>query len=166
VLILYQTGRAEDTDISESFCSEAENLFESDRTRFGRTSTHQRTCWPKSSSCVTSVTYIEDEEADFDEAVIGFPDQVFHKESLEEEIRQFTSLVVQFFECNNNLQYVLCSYEMNGSFLGNVNRLQDFSDDLLKRFPIVYKRGEALTPILSVNLEAQDILAPVWYGGA
>lgn len=106
------------------------------------------------------VTFIDNEETDFEEVSIGLPEQYFHKDSFEGELSEFTDFITKWFKYNANLKYALCSYELNGYIIGRTKKLQDFNDDLLKRFPIVYKRTEfSELPALQTNLEAQEIFA-------
>lgn len=101
----------------------------------------------------------EDENRDFDEISLGFPEQTFHRNRFKKELEIFTSFINTCFECNYELQYAVCSYELNGYLLGRVERLKDFNDELLSKFPIVFKREiENDQPKLLLNLEAQEIL--------
>src|SRR5688572_7884159 len=74
------------------------------------------------------VSFIEDDEADFEEIFIGFPDQVFHKDKFEEELKVFTSFIGSCFECCSELRFALCSYELNGYFIGEAKKLIMFTD--------------------------------------
>jgi|SRR6218665_84262 len=105
------------------------------------------------------VSYFDDEGSDFDEITIGIPGQRFNKETFDSELKPFTNFVNRCFECNPNLQYALCSYELNGYLIGQVKKIQDFrNDEFLKRFPIIYKQVAPLElPRLEINTEAQDI---------
>lgn len=105
------------------------------------------------------VSCFNDEESDFDEVSIGITEQRFTKENFESELEQFTNFVNRCFQCNTNLQYALCSYELNGYLIGQVKKIQEFNNDLfLNRFPIVYKRIDPLElPKSEINFEAQEI---------
>lgn len=105
------------------------------------------------------VSCFDDDESDFDEISIGVSEQRFTKENLEVEIEKFTYFVNQCFQCNPNLEYALCSYELNGYLIGQVKKIQDFNnDEFLKRFPIIYKRIKSVDlPQLELNLDAQGI---------
>jgi len=105
------------------------------------------------------VSYFDDEDSDFDEISISIPEQRFNKETFKSELNLFTNFVNRCFECNPNLQYALCSYELNGYLIGQVKKIQNFNNDIfLKQFPIIYKRLVPLKlPTLETNTEAQDI---------
>ncbi|MDA8577234.1 hypothetical protein OAI64_06035 [Schleiferiaceae bacterium] len=105
------------------------------------------------------VSYFEDEESDFEEMSIGIPEQLFTKENFDNELEPITNFVNQCFQCNPNLEYALCSYELNGYLIGQVKKLQDFSaNDFLKRFPVTYQRINPVDiPHLKLNTEAQEI---------
>lgn len=105
------------------------------------------------------VSCFEDEESDFDEMSVGIPEQLFTKENLDIELEPITNFVNQLFRCNPNLEYALCSYELNGYLIGKVKEIQGFNnDEFLNRFPIVYKRRENVKqPYLQINTEAQEI---------
>jgi len=105
------------------------------------------------------VSTFEDEARNFDEISFGFPDHTFHKNAFETELKVFISFINFCFECSKELQYAVCSYEMNGYLLGRIERLEDFNDALLSKFPIVFKRDKGKEqPTLLLNLEAQEIL--------
>jgi hypothetical protein len=105
------------------------------------------------------VSYIEDDESDFDEICIGFTEQIFHKKTFEKELEIFTSFITICFECCNEIQYAVCSYELNGYLLSNTKKMNEFNDELLSKFPIYWKRKEKQEDTLMVlNLEAQEIL--------
>jgi hypothetical protein len=105
------------------------------------------------------VSHIEDEESEFDEICIGFAEQIFHKENFEKELSIFTYFINICFECCNDIQFALCSYELNGYLLGRTRKLNEFNDELLREFPIYYKRNNAQgCPLMVLNLEAQEIL--------
>ncbi len=105
------------------------------------------------------VSCFEDEERDFDEMSIGISEQCFTREDFDIELEPFTNFVNHFFQCNQHLEYALCSYELNGYLIGQVKKMQDFSNnEFLKRFPLIYKRTNPLDlPELKKNLEAQEI---------
>lgn len=97
---------------------------------------------------------------DFQEVVIAVPELVFHKDKFQIEIKPLISFLNECFFRNQDLIYALCSYEINGYVLSNVNKLEDFGDDkLLKKFPIVCLRDTADNDNIKVNynFEAQDI---------
>lgn len=104
------------------------------------------------------VSLFEYEDTDYYEICIGIPEQVYHKEAFENELKQLTSFINKCFGENLFVQYALCSFELNGYLLKNIKALQDFDCNLLNKFPIVYCRDESLnTPLLLVNFIAQDI---------
>jgi hypothetical protein len=105
------------------------------------------------------VSHFEDEESDYDEISIGIPEQYFNRETFESELLVITGFVNSCFECNINLRYALCSYELNGYLIGQLKKIQDFNNvEFLQRFPIIYKRIFPLgQPKLEINLEAQEI---------
>ncbi len=96
---------------------------------------------------------------DYDELCVSISNQLFTKENFDNELEPITNFVNQCFQCNPNLEYALCSYELNGYLIGQVKKLQDFSaNDFLKRFPVIYKRiNPADLPHLKLNAEAQEI---------
>ena len=101
----------------------------------------------------------EDENRNFDEISLGFPEQTFHRNRFEKELEIFTSFINTCFECSHELQYAVCSYELNGYLLGRIERIEDFNDELLRKFPIVFKREkENEQTKLLLNLDAQEIL--------
>jgi hypothetical protein len=105
------------------------------------------------------ISSFEDEEIDFDEISIAFREQIFHKKTFKEELQPFTFFIDRCFEWCNEIQFALCSYELNGYLLRNTKMLKEFNEELLKKFPIVYKRDERQKfPMLIINLEAQEIL--------
>jgi hypothetical protein len=105
------------------------------------------------------VSYIEDDESDFDEICIGFAEQIFYKEYFEKKLGVFTSFINICFECCSDVQFVLCSYEINGYLLDGTKKLNEFNDELLRKFPIYYKRkNEQGHSLVVLNLEAQEIL--------
>lgn len=83
------------------------------------------------------ISFIEDEETDFEEIYIGIPEQHFHKESFDDELKRITDFINLFFECNTSLKYALCSYELNGYLIRGVKSFHEFSNDLLRKFPII-----------------------------
>jgi hypothetical protein len=100
----------------------------------------------------------DDNENDFTEICIGLPDYIFHKDIFDNELRIFTSFINTCFECCNELEFALCSYELNGYLLGTTKKLNEFDDKLLNKFPLSYKRQEGIAkPLVVVNLRAQDI---------
>jgi hypothetical protein len=105
------------------------------------------------------VSYFDDDESDFDEVCIGVPEQYFTKGDFSKELEPVTNFINRCFQCNPNLEYALCSYELNGYLIGQVKTLKDFSsDEFLKRFPIIYRRTSPLCfPNLETNLDAQEI---------
>lgn len=107
------------------------------------------------------VSNIEDAEDNFDMTTISIPELVFKQCSFDDELSRITTFINHFFEINPNIQYALCSYEMNGYLVDKKRNIQDFNvDSFLEQFPIVYKRiGIQETPKLVLNLNAQDIFA-------
>lgn len=105
------------------------------------------------------VSHFEDEESDFDEISIGIPNQQFSKENFENELLELTDFVNSCFECNSNLKYALCSYELNGYLISRIKKIQDFNnDEFLKKFPIIYKQIDLLErPKLELNIGAQKM---------
>lgn len=104
------------------------------------------------------VTFIDSSETNFEEVCVGIPRQVFHRSSFDEEIKVYTGFINGCFETNRNLEYAVCSYELNGYLLGTIRKFERINSDFLKRFPIVYKRVKPLEPpVLQVNQEAQEI---------
>lgn len=104
------------------------------------------------------VSCFDDDESDFDEVNIGIPKHRFHKETFNNELKQFTNFINYCFVCNYNFKYALCSYEINGYLIGGIKKIEDFdNEEFLKRFPIIYKRSSLELPSLVVNIEAQEI---------
>jgi hypothetical protein len=104
------------------------------------------------------VFLVDNEDVDYDEVCVDFSEQIFHKETFEREVDEFTNFVNHCFEYNPHLKYALCSYELNGYLLGGIKRLNDFNSDLLKCFLFVYERKYLFKPpLLQINKEAQDI---------
>ena len=105
------------------------------------------------------VTFIEeDKDVDFDEVCISFPEQIFHKGNFENELNTFTSFVNTCFECCPEVEFAVCSYEINGYLISETRKLKEFNKKLLSKFPISYRRQIGLKhPQLTLNLEAQDI---------
>ena len=99
------------------------------------------------------VTYLDDDNRDFDEVSIGFSNQVFHKENFKEELEIFSTFVNGCFDCCEEIDLAVCSYELNGYLLACINNKTDFKEDLLRKFPIVFKRNQPM----QLNLEAQEI---------
>jgi len=100
----------------------------------------------------------EDEEAEFDEVCVSISDQIFHKDTFEDELKKFTDFINCCFENNTNLEYAVCSFLSNSYFLGEVKKLDEFNSDLLKRFPVAYEKKDGFKlPLLYINTEAQDI---------
>lgn len=104
------------------------------------------------------VSDFEDGESDFDEIYISIPEQIFHKPDFKKELELFTSFITVCFECCKELEFVLCSYELNGFLLRNIKNISQLDDKLLYKFPIVYKREiNNDQPKLMLYLFAQDI---------
>lgn len=104
------------------------------------------------------ISFIEDKETDFEEISIGISEHHFHRESFDDELKGITNFINHFFECNTSLKYALCSYELNGYLLRGVKSLNEFNNDLLRKFPIIYARKEPFEPpSLQINLESQEI---------
>ena len=105
------------------------------------------------------VTIIDDGETDFEELSIGLPEQIFHKNTFKEELKELTNFISRFFECNRNFKYALCSYELNGYLLSKIKKFEELNNsDWLRRFPIVFERKKPFEiPSLKTNIEAQDI---------
>ena len=107
------------------------------------------------------VSNIEDGEDNFEITTISIPGLVFKQCSFDDELTRITTFVNHCFEISPNLQYALCSFEINGYLIDNRRNIQDFdTDSFLEQFPIVYKRiGIQETPKLVLNLNAQDIFS-------
>ncbi|WP_126973644.1 hypothetical protein [Gynurincola endophyticus] len=105
------------------------------------------------------VSIIDAEESDFEELSIGLPEQIFYKETFEEDLKKLTIFINRFFDCNSNFNYALCSYELNGYLIGSIKKYEQFSNTaFLKRFPIIYERKSSLgLPLLKTNTDAQEI---------
>jgi len=105
------------------------------------------------------VSVFQEDESDFDEICIGFPEQTFHKDSFDNEVEFFTSFVTVCFQSCPEIEFALCSYELNGYLLRNTKKLKELTNELLNKFPIVYRRQEEhKSPLLELNLGAQEIL--------
>jgi len=102
------------------------------------------------------ISSFSDKESNFFEILISFPAQVFRKDTFEDELDIFTVFLKQCFENLINLEYAICSYEMNGYLIGNIKLIEKFDDEFLKQFPISYKRNKKIVSLL-LNLDAQDI---------
>lgn len=104
------------------------------------------------------VAFIGTNDEDYDELLISLPDQYFHKDSFKDELNVITNFVNKCFEYNEDIEYALCSYEMNGYILSSVYHFKDLKDEVLKKFPVVYKKNiNSIFPNLEINLDAQDI---------
>ena len=104
------------------------------------------------------VSIFDYEDTDFYEICIGIPEQIYHKEVFENELKQLTSFIHECLKHNNFIQYALCGFELNGYLLKDIRNLQDFNCNLLNKFPIAYCRNEILSsPLPLVNFSAQDI---------
>lgn len=104
------------------------------------------------------VSYFDDENADFIEICISISEQIFHKDTFQDELNVFTSFNNICFEYSKELLFALCSYELNGYLLGDIRELTDFTDDFLSKFPLAYKRQkDQEKPFMMLNLEAQNI---------
>jgi hypothetical protein len=102
--------------------------------------------------------YEGDTGRDFNKIFVCFSEQVFHKDNFEKELSIFTSFITTCFECCPEVEFALCSYEINAYLLRNTKKLKDFNDELLNKFPISYRRQIGQKhPLLGLNLEAQDI---------
>lgn len=100
----------------------------------------------------------EYENCDFDEYCISFPEWKFHEKSFKNEIALFTTFIDDCFEVCKDIEFALCSYEINGYLLGKINQFNDLNAQFLLQFPIVYSRQKNTTkPLLTLNLDAQDI---------
>jgi len=105
------------------------------------------------------VSFFDNEESDFDEISIGISEQRFNNENFESELNHYSNFVKHCFECNPNLEYALCSYELNGYLIGQIKKIQDFNNDtFLEQFPIIYRRTVPFgPPKLEINKDAQEI---------
>lgn len=105
------------------------------------------------------IDIIDGGDTDYDELSIGLPEQVFHRQIFENELKEITDFVSRFFECNYNFEYGLCSYELNGYLLSLVNKFDDFSsNELLEKFPVVYKKEKYSSSfVLGINMAAQNL---------
>jgi hypothetical protein len=104
------------------------------------------------------ISFIEEDENDFEEIIFGIEGQYFHKSSFEKELNEITSFVNQCFNSINSAKFALCSYELNAYLLSGVKKLKDFNYVLFDKFPIVYiKIDSKEIPIIRCNFEAQDI---------
>ncbi len=104
------------------------------------------------------ISFIEEEGMDFEELSIGLPELYFHKESFDDDLKGITDFINQCFISTDYVKYALCSYELNGYLLRGIKSLQEFNNDLLDKFPIVYKRIKpSELPSIQINLESQDI---------
>ncbi|GAA4335217.1 hypothetical protein GCM10023149_43090 [Mucilaginibacter gynuensis] len=103
--------------------------------------------------------YIENETLSFDEICISIEDLVFHQETFKYEIGMLTSLVTSVINCIEEVQFALCSYELNGYLLSEINKIEDINDTLLSKFPIVYKHDRYSKSIdMSINYTAQNLI--------
>jgi hypothetical protein len=103
------------------------------------------------------VSFLED-DLDFKEVLVSVPEHIFHRETFEQELKTLTLFINDFFLCCEDAQFAFCSYELNGYLLRDCKKLQDFNTEILKKFPIVYKREVSQKlPILSLNFQAQEI---------
>lgn len=98
-------------------------------------------------------------ETDFDEICVSISNQEFHKDTFENELMIFTNFINHCFEFNQDIQYVVCSYELNGYLLSKFKRLNDFENiNLINFFPVMYKRNNSnKIPTLFLNFKAQDM---------
>ncbi len=104
------------------------------------------------------MTISENEGEDFIELCLSFPNQVFHKENSEEELRIFHRYAHKIFEKDVQVKYIVCSYELNGYLLGSIKSLNDIDERFLDKFPIAYKKKKDTNEVKTLlNLEAQDI---------
>lgn len=133
-------------------------LFEN----FGLIKGEERHCEFFGDETTVLISYIGGEEWKFgrvyEEILISFRGFVFHKDKFEKEIARFTALAdICFTQCPE-LHYVVCSYESNGYYLDGVKALSDFTDEVLRRFPLSYRRdGEGKPALMMLDLRVQDI---------
>lgn len=102
------------------------------------------------------ISKIEDDEADFEEVVVSIRDLIFHKEFFDSELSEITRFIEGCFARNNNLSYALCSYELNGYLISNRKSIENFNNEFLENFPIVYKRIQNQFSV-QINFNAQNI---------
>jgi hypothetical protein len=105
----------------------------------------------------TVLSTYEDDETDYYDISLGLPEIKFVEEAFDSQLLEIHSVVEPCFQAMTELEFVVCSYEMNPAWISDIFRLRDFNESVLKRFPISFARGEdgKSTPML--NLEAQDI---------
>ena len=110
-----------------------------------------------------------DKGTDYVEALVGFPYQLFHKESFCVELESLTQFVDFCFGLSDEILYALCSYECNEYFLRDTDLLREFDCEIINKFPIAFvKKGTVvgLSPTkelkhsnLLVNHKAQDLFS-------
>lgn len=99
-----------------------------------------------------------DENRQFEEYCISIPDLIFHADSFKKELTLLTIFINDCFEFCDSIEFVLCSYEINSYLISKVSTLNDFNDQFLSKFPIVYVRKQnSNIPLIKLNLNAQDI---------
>ncbi|MCB1215193.1 MAG: hypothetical protein KDK66_06935 [Deltaproteobacteria bacterium] len=105
------------------------------------------------------ITSLSDNQIDFDELCISLENQEFTESSFELELGRITNFVNRLFERVEELEFVLCSYELNGYLLSDIKRLKDFDEDFLNNFPLYYKRQSRQAYAKPVfNKSAQEII--------
>lgn len=105
------------------------------------------------------VSIIDHEKSDFVELSLGLTNQHFCEENFDSELHKIADFINHCFLLDANLQLALCSYEMNGYFLGQIMKFDELiEDEKLNCFPIVFRRFEgAALPKVKINLNAQDL---------
>ncbi|PKP21759.1 MAG: hypothetical protein CVU04_00855 [Bacteroidetes bacterium HGW-Bacteroidetes-20] len=120
---------------------------------------NENTFWGKRKIVVFRTELFDEIETDFDEICVSISNQVFHKDTFDNELMIFTNFINHCFEYNQDIQYVVCSYELNGYLLSKFKRLNDFENiKLINFFPVMYKRDNSNKILtLFLNFKAQDM---------
>jgi|WetSurMetagenome_2_1015567.scaffolds.fasta_scaffold520799_1 hypothetical protein len=98
------------------------------------------------------------EKTDFIEVCVNIPNQLFFKNYFneDEDVERITNLVNDCFLNFSEVQYALCSYEINAYLIGKVNSLNQINFNFLEKFPISYfKENEII--VRKINHKAQNI---------
>lgn len=104
------------------------------------------------------VNYFHYELGDYDEVFIGLSDFNFNINAFDRDINTLSSFIECCFKNNPNLFFAFCSFELNGYLLGQINYITEMNDEIIKKFPIVYKKNIINNiPSIIINLGAQDI---------
>lgn len=80
---------------------------------------------------------------------------IFKRENLKEQLSELEKFFGQMADIVNP-KYILASFEFNGTFLMKVKDLNNLDDNILNKFPFVYKRNGAGCEFI-YNEKAQDI---------